>query len=121
MKPKRVQRSRKAGASMGDAVYVGRPTMWGNPWRVVCISGRWWVIDDRDQSYAGAFETKRQAAAYAVDYYRNRMDNDPVLRAAARAKLAGHDLACWCGLDMPCHVDVLLEIANAEQAEGGAG
>lgn len=28
------------------------------------------------------------------------------------AGLAGHDLACWCPLDQPCHADVLLEIAN---------
>jgi hypothetical protein len=27
----------------------------------------------------------------------------------------GWDLACWCPLDRPCHVDVLLElIANKE-------
>ena len=26
--------------------------------------------------------------------------------------LAGHDLACWCPLDGPCHADVLLELAN---------
>ena len=31
---------------------------------------------------------------------------------AFRAALAGHDLACWCPLDGPCHADVLLEIAN---------
>ena len=30
-----------------------------------------------------------------------------------RAELAGHDLACWCSLDEPCHADVLLELANA--------
>jgi hypothetical protein len=29
-----------------------------------------------------------------------------------RATLAGHDLACWCPLDGPCHADVLLAIAN---------
>lgn len=26
--------------------------------------------------------------------------------------LRGHDLACWCPLDQPCHADVLLEAAN---------
>ncbi|EUA64977.1 hypothetical protein I542_5155 [Mycobacteroides abscessus 1948] len=30
-----------------------------------------------------------------------------------RRELRGHDLACWCPLDQPCHADVLLEIANA--------
>lgn len=28
-------------------------------------------------------------------------------------ELRGHDLACWCRLDLPCHADVLLEVANA--------
>ena len=28
----------------------------------------------------------------------------------------GHDLACWCPLDQPCHADVLLELANGEAA-----
>jgi Domain of unknown function (DUF4326) len=27
-------------------------------------------------------------------------------------KLWRRDLACWCPLDLPCHTDVLLEIAN---------
>lgn len=51
-------------------------------------------------------------------------------RRMIRAKLAGHDLACWCrlcdkhadGLPLgevcadcaPCHADVLLRVANEE-------
>jgi hypothetical protein len=31
-----------------------------------------------------------------------------------RTELAGHDLACWCPLDQPCHADILLAIANGE-------
>ena len=34
-------------------------------------------------------------------------------RAEARRLLRGHDLACWCPLDQPCHADVLLEVANS--------
>jgi hypothetical protein len=30
----------------------------------------------------------------------------------ARAELAGRDLCCWCKPGQPCHVDVLLAIAN---------
>jgi hypothetical protein len=29
--------------------------------------------------------------------------------------LAGKDLACFCPLGQPCHADVLLELANAEE------
>lgn len=28
------------------------------------------------------------------------------------ARLHGHDLACWCPLDQPCHADVLLRLAK---------
>lgn len=31
----------------------------------------------------------------------------------ARAYLRGKDLCCWCPLGQPCHVDILLELANA--------
>lgn len=31
-----------------------------------------------------------------------------------RRELAGHDLACWCPLDAPCHADVLLRIAEGQ-------
>lgn len=33
-----------------------------------------------------------------------------------RAELRGHDLACWCPLDQPCHADVLIELANGGAA-----
>jgi hypothetical protein len=28
------------------------------------------------------------------------------------AELRGKNLACWCALDRPCHVDTLLKLAN---------
>ena len=34
-------------------------------------------------------------------------------KEAARRELRGHDLACFCRLDEPCHADILLRIANA--------
>jgi hypothetical protein len=30
----------------------------------------------------------------------------------AKEQLRGHDLACYCPLDEPCHADVLLDVAN---------
>jgi len=56
--------------------------------------------------------TKQQA----VDHFREWLAKTPAgldMAAAAREQLRGKDLACWCGLDQPCHADVLLEIANA--------
>jgi hypothetical protein len=56
----------------------------------------------------------------AVDDFRRMFEGAHPTEAAAyppideiRAALAGHDLACWCPLDGPCHADVLLDVANS--------
>ncbi len=71
------------------AVYVGRGSRWGNPYRIgTCL------IPD---------------AQAAVDAFRANL---PVA-IINLSVLRGRDLACWCPLSSPCHADVLLEIANA--------
>lgn len=106
--PKRIERSRACGWRMPEgAVYVGRPTRWGNPYR----------IGDPDPFHCGPM-----TAADAVFWF--RADLDPAVAADAdtrrseiRRELAGKDLVCWCRLDQPCHADVLLQIANAPFCE----
>ncbi|WP_019732123.1 DUF4326 domain-containing protein [Mycobacterium avium] len=48
--------------------------------------------------------------------YRDALVNDelPITTDDVVDELAGHDLACWCPPDQPCHADVLLELANQE-------
>lgn len=95
--PQRVQRTRtKGGGIPSGAVYVGRPTVWGNRY-TVGVPG----------SDIGVVAT----AAEAVEGFR-RMWSEPHQVAYIREQLHGRDLACWCPLDRPCHADVLLEIAN---------
>lgn len=109
-RPVRIQRKRTKGWRMPeDAVYVGRPTKFGNPW----TPERYWRA-----GYSGTTEV---ASAHCVDAYRAWLLGDeywlferlpsgsfpPCLR-----ELRGKDLACWCPLDRPCHADVLLELAN---------
>lgn len=54
---------------------------------------------------------------FEADLLNGRYPNYPSL-TEIRAELAGHDLACWCPLEdehghrVPCHADILLEIAN---------
>jgi Domain of unknown function (DUF4326) len=93
-KPHRIQRKRAKGWKMPkDAVYVGRPTIWGNPYAL----------------------NQFDSAANCVDAYRQYILANQ--RGAERfrlplADLKGKNLACWCPLGQPCHADVLLEIAN---------
>ena len=93
--PKRIQRQRTKGWRMPEgAVYVGRPTKWGNPYPVEC------------------FKSLEQVMAL----YRRYLTETPLgiaLADEARSQLRGKDLVCWCPLDQPCHADVLLELANA--------
>lgn len=66
----------------------------------------------RRSPYANPFKIGRDAvdAAEAKQLYRLHAEVFDV--ATLRRDLAGHDLACWCALDQPCHADVLLELAN---------
>lgn len=78
----------KVGIPPG-AVYIGRPSKWGNPF----VIGR---DGSRDE---------------VIAKYRAWLDTHPELVAAARRELAGKDLVCFCS-PQPCHGDVLIEVAN---------
>jgi hypothetical protein len=108
------------------AIYVGRPTVFGDPFIVERYPGyaTWHLFDSDVGPIVANFHFKDSALAAAVVVHRDW------LRACSRdvrivnrwlhetvherlPLLRGHDLACWCPLDAPCHADVLLELANA--------
>ena len=78
-----------------DGVYIGRPSLFGNPF-----------VIGRDGDRAEVIDRFRE---YAVD----RCYRDPAFRAAV-ASLHGRWLVCWCA-PLPCHGQVLLELAAALQ------
>ena len=142
---KRIQRQRTKGWRMPEgAIYIGRPSLWGNPWTV------------RDMGSVYGIPAVERAAA-AVRQYRAELqhfgllsDYDYVVseakwlatshdieRVGARSMaeyaphvLRGRDLVCWCRLCAahaegkpvgvacldcePCHADVLLDLSNLE-------
>ena len=111
--PTRVQRKRTKGWRMPPGtIYVGRPTVWGNPFGSdggnigdAVVAFREYVMSGLENrpSTTGHFA----AAADATQGYPRRkriIDSLPQLR--------GKNLACWCKPGAPCHADVLLEIAN---------
>ena len=97
--PKRIQRRRTKGWRMpAGAVYVGRPTKWGNPF---------------------AIGEGGLSAKVAVELYLRHVVED--LRHAL-PELRGKDLACWCPLDAQyCHADILLTLANDSHSEAPRG
>lgn len=132
--PVRIQRQRTKGWRMPEgAIYVGRPTIFGNPWT---------MRDAADRGLSGA-----QAREWLVEMYRSELDHLGLLSdysanaPAAYERLAdlidwpdvdeptpsirplfrhllrdATALACWCplvdaaGQPFPCHADVLLEL-----------
>lgn len=94
--PQRIQRRRTKGWRLpAGAIIVTRPTKWGNPFK----------------------PTNRDSHQLAVTLYERWLALIPEGREiaeAAKRELRGHDLACFCKLDQPCHADVLLRIANEE-------
>ncbi len=102
--PIRVQRQRTKGWKMpANTVYVGRPTLWGNPYEI--------------GTHSNALGRAVKTVEEAVRLYREVIWDAPDARhmaGYAREQLRGKNLACWCRLDQPCHADVLLEIANQE-------
>jgi hypothetical protein len=118
--PQRVQRQRTAGWRMPpNTTYVGRPGRWGNPF----VIGQ--EIPEDAFSNVVAFRPREvrtlddlqplnivRDAEHATILYLTWINEHPELVAAARRELAGRNLACWCGLDLPCHADSLLVLAN---------
>jgi hypothetical protein len=116
--PERIQLRRTKGWRLPEgAVVVARPTRWGNPYRVLRHGDGWMVRGNGQAIWAAEPSpdmTRREAAEWAVDKYRAMYPPGSNNAYEARILLAGHDLACWCPPGMPCHADVLLELANEE-------
>ena len=101
MTPRRYQRKRTVTDDIPvDAVYVGRPTYWGNPYRV------------EEYGRLEAIEAYRADVMDALGHCSGTIDIQVVEKLT---ELRGKDLVCWCPLTQPCHADVLLELANGIQ------
>jgi hypothetical protein len=87
----KVLNAKKVGRHQDGAVYIGRPSIWGNPF-VIGEDG------DRDE---------------VIQKYEELMRGSPRMMAEVKRDLRGKDLICWCH-PSPCHGDVLLRIANEE-------
>jgi hypothetical protein len=88
----RVVNLRNLPHSNTEIVYIGRPSIFGNPYRIGYDGTRVEVI----QKYE----------LYVVD----RIKHDPWFRDAVKG-LHGKLLSCWCR-PLPCHGDVLVKIAE---------
>lgn len=101
--PKRIQRKRTKGWRMPpNAVYVGRPTKWGNPYKP----------EDCDNPLALA---SGMPDLWAVEKFRQHAWRKMTEEPGWIESLRGKDLACWCPPWARCHAQVLLELANGKE------
>jgi|ERR1700722_17514529 len=92
--PKVYSKRKGAIPPPSDAVYVGRPTAFGNPF-----------IVGKDGKQGECVELYREWIL--------KLENRGLLENI-KGKLKGKDLVCWCA-PLPCHADVLLELSNNGQ------
>jgi hypothetical protein len=82
-------------ARPADAIYVGRPSGWGNPFVI------------------GRDGTREEV----IEKYRRHVEGmDKTQRAKWLKPLRGKHLVCWCA-PLPCHADILFEFANGDEAD----
>jgi hypothetical protein len=98
-----------------DTVSVCRPGPYGNPFMV-----------GRDGDAAGCVAQYRAEWTRAVaSAKRDRTPYMPFGKPVYLGPLIGKNLACWCALTdkdgnpVPCHADVLIEIANSPTFTNG--
>lgn len=76
-------------------VYIGRPSIWGNPYKI------------------GVDGTREEVIAAYENYVRSRPD---LLRRLP--EIAGKTLGCWCA-PSACHGDVLVKLCREMGLIGG--
>jgi hypothetical protein len=130
--PQRYQLSRRPGGAQlpEGTVNVARPTMWGNPWKVVA-SGGLYLVEGPGQFFCPAEDYRPDAHVFAVRLYREWLDSGtgaPALLAAGPKPdleqrrqrivqelptLVGRHVACWCPTELACHGGILLRRAKS--------
>jgi len=108
--PKRIKRRRTKGWRMPEgAVYVGRPSKWGNHYGVSGVTTAAKAVE----MYLDLIDRVSHSTVNPLMLHDGLGVWDRDIYANIRRDLAGRDLVCWCPLDQPCHADLLLYLANA--------
>ena len=121
--PERIQQRRTKGWQKPDnTISVARPSRYGNPFAI----GRQFTIIDTTTPVVDRSQRRTvfvHGATEAVELYRDWMTHRIDLvtfhtrpTTTDMRRLAGKNLMCFCALGTPCHVDVLLPLANPTRA-----
>jgi len=117
MTPQRIQRKRTKGWRMPEnTICISRPAKFSNPFDVETYGQK-----DAMRLFAVSISL---AMVARLDAYKDSCllpEVKPHVKHFKRMacdlhELRGKNLACYCPLDQPCHADVLLRLANTQEA-----
>lgn len=129
----RLQRKRTKGWKMPkNSIYVGRPTKWGNPFKIIGdmiyldagyrrkILDKWiYVSSAKENDIVKLYEMLITGIMQPGDYSLPASIFPDILHWVEHFEkldvneLKGKNLLCFCKLGEPCHADILLKVANA--------
>lgn len=92
--------NKKTDKAPAGAVYVGRPTIYGNLFKI----GR----DGTREEVLGLFQ----------DCFLQRVQADEKYKAAIHKLLSATALVCWCA-PLPCHGDIIAKYLDSIRTTGG--
>jgi hypothetical protein len=91
--------NKRANTAPDDAIYIGRPGPWGNPFSHLAHSDAEILVRDRTEA----------VKAYRVWLHMASMIG--IIHSHELASLADCDLVCWCAPDR-CHGEILAQAAR---------
>ena len=117
--PVRFQRSRAKGYKTPEnTIYVGRPTKFGNPFKltpdgwIMCYSINRNILDPWIYwSAAGGFDLSDIVDLYE-QWIKGELKQSCLPTPPDYSILKGKNLSCFCSLNKSCHADVLLRLSN---------
>jgi len=134
-RPVRVQLRRTKGWRMpANTLKCDRTTTRGNPFvchrkgapgahcRRVTPDATYCCLDTYEEWVRSGFED-RPSRCMSIMAGLDGLDGYPARTAHVEAVKAarGYNLACWCGLDVDCHCDIQIELANTASGLDGEG
>lgn len=102
------------------AIYVGRPTHWGNPFKITSAIENGFAAD-KDAAQILVVECFRDwlySGNLSSWWFHNGAEQHTWIREHIR-DLYEKDLVCWCRPDQVCHADVLMKAAAEYQGLWG--
>ena len=113
----RIKRNGQRGRIPNGARYVGRPSIYGNPWPVEQLMRSDPTLTRDEAQIHAVLNHAAWLEGEGPDHIRcgSRIyDRKLVLARITDGDLTGRDLACSCDPDQPCHADTLIALAAGQ-------